>query len=238
VEKAEGVVLFEVGGKSSPLPDAMVAILPNTGRNAQPLASTVTGSDGHFSVSYTIPGRYLLSVSHNTQNGFGFELRLRPRRNRSTAFLVATIRNDPRKPCGGDSIQLSPVLDESCRSLEYQDQNQVDYGPLKVRRVEGSARDMQSTPVPGTCIGIFTEPDNRLVTSVETDGEGRFALGNVSPGRYRLVAKYSNLGIANAILEVADWPSGGILTNRGLVVHLRPRGTDTGSYVDGKLHGK
>jgi len=116
VEKVDGVVLFETGGKTSPLPDVMVAISPYTERSAQPLASTVTRSDGHFSISYAIPGRYLLSVSDKTQNGFSFELRLRPRRTRPSDFLVATIRNDPSKPCGGDSIQLSSALDESCRS--------------------------------------------------------------------------------------------------------------------------
>lgn len=238
VERVQGTVLFEAGGTSRPLSDVTVAISPYTGSNLPPVASAVTASDGHFSISSATPGRYWLSVRHKTLIGFSAELRLRPGRNRATVFLIVTIRNDPNKPCGGGTVQLSPALDETCRSLEYQDQNQIDYGPLKVRRIEGWARDMQSTPVPGTCIGLFTEPNHRLVSSVETDDGGRFAFGNISPGRYRLMAKYDHLGIANGILEVAGWPSGGILKNRGLIVHLRPNGIDTGSYVDWKADGK
>ena len=79
-------------------------------------------------------------MHHKALIGFTTELRLRPRRNRTNMFLVATLRNDPNRPCGGGSVELSSVLNENCRSLQYQ--NQVDYGPPKMRRVEGLAMDM------------------------------------------------------------------------------------------------
>jgi hypothetical protein len=234
VGRVEGIVLFEAGGKASPLPDVTIAISPYTGRNAPAVASSVSGSDGHFSISDIAPGRYWLSMRHKVLIGYATELRVETRNSRVTAFLIATIRNDPNKPCGGGSVQLSPVLSESCRSMEYQDQNQVDYGPLNVRRIEGFARDMESTPVPGTCVGVFTEQGHRLVSRAETDKNGWFALGTVKPGRYRLVAKYDSFGVANVLLDVAAWPSGGIFHNRALAVHLRPRNIDTTSFVDRK----
>jgi hypothetical protein len=81
-------------------------------------------------------------------------------------------------------------------------------------------------------VGLFTENEHKLVTTVETDQDGAFAFGPIQPGRYRLVAKQSGLGVANVILQVGTWPSGGVLNSRELVVHLRPRGIDTTSFVD------
>src|SRR5580658_9757783 len=74
---------------------------------------------------------------------------------------------------------VNSVRISGCRSLEYADENPFGYGPLKLRQIKGTAKDMHSTPVPGTCVGIFTEPDHRLMSSVETDKNGSFALGTI-----------------------------------------------------------
>jgi len=120
--------------------------------------------------------------------------------------------------------------------ISYDHQNQVDYH-LWLRRIRGVAIDDSSTPVPKTCLGIFTEPDHHLFTSVETNDRGRFVFHLIKPGKYRLVAKYDSMGVANVILEVGAWPSGGIWRSKLLYVHLRPRGLDTPSFVDLKRTG-
>ena len=38
------------------------------------------------------------------------------------------------------------------------------------------------------CLGLFTDPDHRLVTTGFADASGRFSFNAVSGGRYRLVA--------------------------------------------------
>jgi hypothetical protein len=232
VERIEGIVLFESDGQSRPLPDVTVSVSEYTEPNAGPLVSSVSGSDGHFSISKATPGRYWLSVRHKALIGFTTELRLLPRRNRATTFLITTVRNDPNKPCGGGTIQLSSVLDENCRTLQYEHHNQVDYGPLKVRGIGGIATDKEAVPVPRTCIGVFTEPDHRLISSAETEDDGSFSFGKLKPGKYRLVAKYDGFGVANVLLEVVGWPSDGLVRNRALAVQLRPQGIDTTSYVE------
>ena len=203
VDRVEGAVLFEGSSKSTPLPGVTVSILPIAGRDVPPLASFVTEHDGRFSVEDVTPGKYWLSFRHKTLIGFSVELHLRPRSRRPTAFVLATIRSLPNVPCGGGSTRLSPVIEDACRSLEYQNQNQIDYG-LKLRRIEGTVVDIQPppSPVPRTCVGLFTEDGRKLVTTVESDRDGAFAFGTIQPGKYRLIAKQPGLGVANVMLEV------------------------------------
>jgi hypothetical protein len=152
--------------------------------------------------------------------------------NRVRAAAALCLAVLPDMTFGQGPVQPSPVVAESCRSLTYQSQNQVDYGPLTVRRIVGLVKDKDGVPVPHTCVGVFTEPGHLLASSVETDENGSFALGKVKPGRYRLVAKYDHFGVANVLLKLASWPSGGVMHNRVLVVHLISRSIDTTSYVD------
>ena len=233
VDQLEGAVRFEVDGESAGLPGVTVSISPDVGRDVLPVASFVTEGDGRFSIHDAAPGRYWLSFRHKALIGFSLELRVRPRSHRPTAFLIATIRNDLNRPCGGGSVQLSPVIDDACRSLEYQNENQID-NMLKLRRIQGTVVDMEfpPSPVPRTCMGLFTDSDRKLVTAVESDRYGAFAFGPVQPGRYRLVAEQPGLGVANVILQVVRWPSGGILSSRELVVKLGPSDFHTSSFVD------
>jgi hypothetical protein len=233
VDRLEGAVFFEADNKSATLPDVTVSIAPYVGRDVPPIATFVSKGDGRFSIKDAAPGHYWLSFRHEALIGFSVEVHLRPRGHRRTAFLLATIRNDPNKPCGGASIRLSPIVEDACRTLEYENQNQVDY-ELKLRRIEGTAVDIQSqpSPVPRTCVGLFAENQRKLLTTVETDRDGAFAFGPIQPGRYRLIAKQPGLGVANVMLTVRAWPSGGILNSRELVVHIRPRAVDSTSFVD------
>jgi hypothetical protein len=114
--------------------------------------------------------------------------------------------------------------------ISYEDQNQVDYN-LRTRHAWGVAIDASATAVPKTCLGIFREPDHRLISSVESDENGQFDFGQIKRGKYRLVARYDSLGVANVILDIGLWPSGGVWRTRRLFVHLRPRGIDAVSFI-------
>ncbi len=54
--------------------------------------------------------------------------------------------------------------------------------------------DDSSNPVPKTCLGIFTEPDYRLISSVETHQNGQFDFGTIKRGKYRLVTSLIRSG--------------------------------------------
>ncbi len=108
--------------------------------------------------------------------------------------------------------------------VEYENHNQIDYGPLVIRDVMGTVTDSQ--PVPKACIGVFTGTDHKLVTTTESDEDGRFSLPDLSPGRYRLVVKADPLCAANVSIEVVKHQK----KNKVLQVHMKPRGLDSCSY--------
>lgn len=116
-------------------------------------------------------------------------------------------------------------------STVYENHNQTDYGPLKVRVVEGtSVIQVGTQEQPGAavaCFALFTEKDHKLVATAKADSQGRFELRDVAPGRYRLVARAEGLCTANIPLELLR-PSA--VSKTEILVHFRPTGIDTCSY--------
>src|SRR5213595_3955189 len=98
---------------------------------------------------------------------------------------------------------------------EYENHNQIDYGPLVVQDVKGTIIDPQQVAVPKLCVGIFTEKDHKLVATTESDADGKFSLQSVSPGQYRLVVKGDPLCAANIPLRVVKRQK----TKHALLVH-------------------
>ena len=130
-----------------------------------------------------------------------------------------------------------------CARIEYGNRNQVDPKPLSIRILSGKVFDeigenpvQVHAPIPGACLGLFTETDHRLVASATADDRGRFRFARVSPGHYRLVARdpQNVFCLANALVRIVDWPGGGALKAKRTIVHLRPAGIDTCSYADYK----
>jgi hypothetical protein len=116
-------------------------------------------------------------------------------------------------------------------STVYENHNQTDYGPLKVRVVEGTSviqvGSQEQPGAPGACFALFTEKDHKRVASVKADSEGHFKIKDVAPGHYRLVARAQGLCTANIPLEVVKSSRD---QKRGILVHFRPTGIDTCSY--------
>jgi hypothetical protein len=109
---------------------------------------------------------------------------------------------------------------------EYENHNQIDYGPLVVQDVKGTITDPQQVAVPKVCVGIFTEKDHKLVATTESDADGKFSLQSVPPGLYRLVVKAEPLCAANVPLQVVKQQK----KKHALLVHMKPRGLDSCSY--------
>lgn len=124
---------------------------------------------------------------------------------------------------------------EQCRSpIEYENHNQVEYGPFSVRMVEGRALDKDQVPIAGVCLGLFSEKAHRLIAETATDQEGRFQFSAVTPGRYRLVGQYRGFCAANVPLHVVRWPRGGMLEPRHIVLHMEPAAIDHCSFASYK----
>jgi hypothetical protein len=119
---------------------------------------------------------------------------------------------------------------QSCKDMVYENRNQIDYGrPVQVTALFGAAQDMEKVRVPKACVGIFTEPEHRLVAA-ETTENGEFEIRGVPNGDYRIVVKYNGFCPANALVRLRQRSGRG----KPLIVHMRPAGIDTCSYVDKK----
>ena len=116
--------------------------------------------------------------------------------------------------------------DSSRCTAEYENHNQVDYGPLIVQKVTGTITDPQQIAMAKVCVAIFTEKQHRLLATTESDEEGKFSLKSVPPGQYRLVAKADPLCGASVPLRVVKHQN----KRRALHLHMKPRGLDACSY--------
>lgn len=117
-------------------------------------------------------------------------------------------------------------------SAIYENHNQVDYGPLKVRAVVGTGvieigdKIQPGEKIPGACLSLFTEKEHKFVASVTADSAGRFQFAAVAVGRYRLVARADGFCTANIPIELVKSSR----RKSSIVVHYRPAGIDSCSY--------
>jgi hypothetical protein len=118
--------------------------------------------------------------------------------------------------------------DSSPCMAEYENHNQIDYGPLVVQVVEGTITDPQKGAVPKAWVCIFTEKDHKLVAATQSDVDGKFSLQSLTAGWYRLVVKAEPLCAANVPLRVVKSQK----NKPVLQVHMKPRGLDSCSYAD------
>ena len=110
--------------------------------------------------------------------------------------------------------------------LTYENHNQIDYGPLRITKLRGIAKDSRGVPVPDVLVLLFSEKECKLIAQSKTDSKGAFGLESVHSGRYRLVLKYAGFCSANVPVDLKPRS----LRKRGLVVHMRTAGIDECSY--------
>lgn len=114
--------------------------------------------------------------------------------------------------------------------LTYENRNQIENRPISITGVSGIAQDTDQVPIPGVCLGLFTEVEHQLVDAAVTDQKGRFDFGRVNPGRYRLVAEYEGFCTANLAVLVRNRSSKHKTSRKRLVFHMRLAGIDSCSY--------
>jgi len=114
--------------------------------------------------------------------------------------------------------------------IEYENQNQVDYGSQLRVSVSGVVTDPNSVPVPNACVAVFTEDGHHFVSGITSDSNGKFRLPLLKDGAYRLVVKAEGFGVANMkFRKVPETRADPILH-----VHMLVRAIDVTSYIDSK----
>jgi len=118
-------------------------------------------------------------------------------------------------------------------STEYEDSNQIDYGPLKISAVRGTTLiqigNKQQPDVPGACFVLFTEKDHKVIANVRSSKDGRFEFQGITPGQYRLVARADGLCTANVSLEVVKSSQ---KQKTELLIHFIAVSLDTCSFAE------
>jgi hypothetical protein len=130
---------------------------------------------------------------------------------------------------------------EPCKQvIAYENHNQADPDPLSIRSLTGQviaevgAEHQEIGPIPGACLGLFTDEEHRLVATATADQEGRFQFGKIPNGKYRLVIGVGSFCTANVPLQVTGERRGKVAGKRQLVIHMAPGGIDQCSYGDYK----
>jgi hypothetical protein len=113
--------------------------------------------------------------------------------------------------------------------MSYESHNQIDPKPIRLKTIRGVAIDEEGVAVWNLCLGLFAEKDRKLIVSIRAGEDGRFALKDISPGDYRLVAKSPGFCTANVPLRVGSRSSG---SKTELVLHMNATGIDKCSYGD------
>jgi hypothetical protein len=112
----------------------------------------------------------------------------------------------------------------------YQHQNQIDPKAIELGQVRGTGLDPTGVAIPRLCIGIFSEPEHKLLRFVQGDNNGVFALdtNGLPNGDYRLVVQAIGFCPANAIIRINSRSHG----KRSLVAQMRLSAIDTCSFIE------
>jgi len=122
---------------------------------------------------------------------------------------------------------------------EYSDFHQGGRPPLAIRVVTGRVLAetgqpaKEAGPLRGANLSLFAGTGHRLVASMVSDAEGRFAFDAINPGLYRLVVRdpHNALCTASRMVQVYPRGQGPVPKSIGLVIRLRPAGADGSSSI-------
>jgi hypothetical protein len=112
---------------------------------------------------------------------------------------------------------------------ENEHYNQVDC-TLRVPSAQGEVKRLDGFSVSQGCVGVFTESGEKLLQTFHLHSEGRFEIGGLMNGKYRLVITAPSFCAANAKIVLKNKHGG----KKQLSATMKPRGIDDCSYVEVK----
>lgn len=119
------------------------------------------------------------------------------------------------------------VQAQDCKSMKYENSNNVNPPPLIMRIVNGIVQDHDGVPIPKACVGIFK--NKRLIQYFQTNEEGRFRFSHISSGNYQMVVKYDPFCPANIRVKVVIRNKQ--YTKGKIVVHMEASQIDSCSRI-------
>jgi len=114
-------------------------------------------------------------------------------------------------------------------AMTYENRNQIDPKPLRLRSVRGIALDDSGALIPGVTVGIFADANRSFIASTESNGRGKFYFSALPAGKYRLVAKHPAFCTANVPIIIDSATEKG-RPAKAIRLHMRLGGIDTCSF--------
>ena len=128
--------------------------------------------------------------------------------------------------CLGQTTTLAQLHRPSSGEPAYENHNQIDPKPIRLRRLQGTVKDQNGILVPGVAIYLFSSEHHAFLSSAKSDGQGRFILQEIKDGEYRVVAKLDGFCAANIPVAIKSTTP----VRSELLVNLRVGGIDTCSF--------
>ena len=119
---------------------------------------------------------------------------------------------------------------ESCKTMEYEHRNMIDYGPLRISRIHGITKDAHGMALGSGCVGVFSKDGKRLISATNIRSDGTFDIPKIAKGDYILVVKIDLLCPANAKVKLGS----GIRSKSNLIAVIKPSGLDECSWIEAK----
>src|SRR5271170_8137008 len=117
------------------------------------------------------------------------------------------------------------LFGQACKEMTYGHENQVDPKPIELNLVHGVGLEPSGGVIQQLCVGIFSEPEHKLVRYAQTDTAGAFALetSGLPDREYRLVGQVPGFCPANAIIKLNSHSR----RKKSVVVHMDVKGIDS-----------
>jgi hypothetical protein len=156
---------------------------------------------------------------------------------KNSTYIVRAFLGTVLLSCG--SVALLPQTQQntpaaqtpkSCENMPYLHQNQFDLAPIGLGEVRGTVVDKNGVALTEVCVGVFSEPDHKLLRYGRSDGNGGFSVDTkgLPDATYRLVGQLIGFCPANAILNVDSHSKG----KQRLVIKMKLDGAETCSTVN------
>jgi hypothetical protein len=95
---------------------------------------------------------------------------------RKMILLILVLVSSTARPLAAHQERNSPPC-----TVDYENHNQLDYGPLIVQEAKGTITVPQQAAMPKVCVAVFTAKEHKLIATSESDMDGKFSVQNLPP---------------------------------------------------------
>lgn len=123
-------------------------------------------------------------------------------------------------------VPLFLLLVQACwsqtdaRGPGYRNSDPPNCGSFHARDIHGDVSDQSGAPTKDAQVEVFDEASHQSLRKTVTDEAGRFSIGKLRHGLYRVVFSSPGLLTDDWAVTIAKWPDGGLFHSRAMRITL------------------